>query len=360
MDSGRLSYLFTAVGVGFVALALTQFLTADLSTIPRFHIVSNLLVTGGVGTGLIYTGYWHSQRSFEPAQIRRILGWTVGGCVVLTAETIITQPLVQERITRSELVHILQVNVGTGLLFGAIAGSYGARALANAETAARAEARLEALENEQEYWNQLNTVLRHYILNSVTVINYRIDQLRSAVRDDAHLHLDTIADRMQTIATIGTHVDRLGPSLREEEDSCSTVSDLQAVFEAAIARAEISAPVTIDTPPAGKVVCVGDGIENDLALLVEALASVMHEDGTITCTCTSTADTITCQVTATPAELPPAVEAAIFEPIERKSGLKLYLAKVSMDTYAELELRQNCDETVQFEIIFDKATDAET
>ena len=46
---------------------------------------------------------------------------------------------------------------------------------------------------------------------------------------------------------------------------------------------------------------------------------------------------------------------SLFEPIERKSGLKFYLAKASMDSYADIRLVENGNGCVQFEIIFEQA-----
>jgi len=355
MDSDQLSSLLTIGGVGLVAMALSHFFGADFSDVPRPHLLTNLLVTGGSGLGVLYIGYWHSKHSFSPRQNRRVIVWTVGGAVVLTIESLLTQPLIQEQVTGEELVHILQINVGTGLLFGAIAGSFGARALSNAATVARAETRVETLEAEQERWTELNRILRHYLLNSVTVITHHLEQLRSNVPAESRVHLETIEDRVETIATIGTHVDRLGPSL--EGSDAVVVPDLRAMFETAAARAEARETTTVETPACEVTIRAGAGVEEDLALLIEALLTVMETDGSVTCTCERRSETVVCRLLATPAELPPAVEAAIFEPIERKSGLKLYLAEISMDTYADLALTRNCDDTVEFEITFETVED---
>ncbi|WP_148290996.1 hypothetical protein [Halorhabdus tiamatea] len=125
------------------------------------------------------------------------------------------------------------------------------------------------------------------------------------------------------------------------------------MFDRATARAEIDVSCTIDAPEESETVRVGDRAEQELALFLEALATILEPDGTIACSCTSISDQVTCRLTASPAALPEAVEAALFEPIERKSGLKFYLAETAIDAYANVRLDQNCDGKVIFEIDFE-------
>lgn len=358
MQSARLSHILTVVGAGLVALAMTHFLTGDLSSLPRVQILSNLLVTGGAGIGLIYIGHWHASQSFSAGQTIRVIGWAIGGAIVLTAASILAQPLIQTHVTKAELLHILLIYTAIGLVFGAAVGSFEARALENAAAQARTETTLETHKREQERWSELNTLLRHYILNSVTVVDHRLSALRQTVPAEAHTHLETIEDRMQTIATIGTHVDRLGPS--PDENESSTVDDLQAVFENAASLADTDdGSIAIDVPEVNERLRVGQAVETDIALFLEALESVTQHEGSVECDCKMTDEEVTCFLRASPAELPTRVEASMFEPIDRYSGLKLYLAESSMNSYADVRLVQNSDGMVAFEIDFEKA-DSET
>ncbi|WEL18394.1 Signal transduction histidine kinase and PAS domains [Halorhabdus sp. SVX81] len=357
MQTRQVAAVLAVGGAGLVSFAVVHFLTHEINTVPTLHIASNLAVAGGGGIGLVYVGYWLSDQSFSPARNRRILVLTAIGAVTLLAVFVITQPLAQEQVTAEELLHIVQVSLGIGSALGAAVGAFEARALTRAEEATRAESRLAALEDERERWSELTTVFRHYVNNSVTVINFALDELRSTVDGDAveldtaSANIETVADRVRTIETVAEHVDRLGPAAGI--DHPSPVANVCNVTERASRLASVDAAVTVATLEAGPDVLAGESVEQDLALLLEALGSVTEEGGRIDCECEPDDGRVVVRFTATPATLPPEVEAALFEPVTRKSGLKLYLAERSIDAYADLRLATNGERTVAFEVVFD-------
>ncbi|MFB6128464.1 MAG: hypothetical protein ABEJ47_01755 [Halorhabdus sp.] len=361
MQTRQVAAVFAVGGAGLVSFAVVHFLTYEINTVPTAHILTNLVVAGGAGVGLVYVGYWLSDQSFTPARNRRILAWAAVGAVTLLSVFVVVQPLAQEQVTTEELLHIVQVSTGFGALFGAAVGSFEARALTRAEEATRAESRLAALADERDRWSELATVLRHYVNNSVTVINFALDDLRRYVTDetvegDAERvsdDIETIADRVETIETVAEHVDRLGPAA--DIEGVSPIADVCVVVQRASRLADVGPAVSVTTFDDGPDVLAGESVEQDLALLFEALDSVTEDGGQIDCDCETVADRVVVQFTAAPATLPPAVEAALFEPVTRNSGLKLYLAERSIDTYADLALSGNDDRTVSFEITFDSA-----
>jgi len=196
MRTKQVATILAFAGASLVSLALVHFLTHEINTVPTSHIVSNLVVTGGAGIGLLYIGYWLSGREFGPARNRRILGWALIGAATLLGVFLAIQPLAQETVTREELIHIVQVSISVGALLGAGIGSFEARALSHAEEVTRVESRVAALEDERERWNELNTVFRHYVNNSVTVINFCLAE-RSI---DTYADLSLAMDKDETVA----------------------------------------------------------------------------------------------------------------------------------------------------------------
>jgi len=359
MQTRQVATVLVVGGAGLVSFAVVHFLTHEINTVPTAHIVTNLVVAGGAGVGLVYVGYWLSEQSFSPSRNRRIFAWTALGAVSLLSVFVVAQPLVQEAVTPEEFLHIVQVSIGMGSLFGATIGAFEARALTRAEEATRAESRLASMEDERDRWNELTTVLRHYVNNSVTVINFALDELQrsvneGAVRRDAdgvRDDIDTIEDRVKTIETVAEHVDQLGPA--NGTAGISPVADLCAVIERASQSTALDVAVSVATFEEGPDVLAGDSIEKDVALLLEALASVTEGDGRIDCECERKNGHLVVRFTATPATLPPDVEAALFEPVTRHSGLKLYLAERSIDAYADLRLVSTDDRTVTFAVDFE-------
>ncbi|WP_136688527.1 hypothetical protein [Halorhabdus amylolytica] len=358
MRTKQVAALLAVAGAGMVSFAVVHFLIHEISSVPTVHIVSNLVVAGGAGIGLLYVGYWLSGYSFRSSRNVRILAWTAVGAVTLLAVFVLIQPLAQETVTAEELLHIVQVSVSVGTLLGAAIGSFEVRSLARAEEVTRVESRLAALEDERERWGELNTVLRHYVNNSVTVINFCLDDLRASVRDGEereHVEtIETVAEHVETIETVAEHVDRLGPTAGFE--NVAPIADLDRVIQRGCQLFEGDADVTISIPDESVEVEVGESVEQDITLLLEALSSLIDGAGEIDCTYETVEDVIVVRFAATPATLPSAVEAALFEPVTRQSGLKLYLAERSIAAYADVRLATNEEETVAFEVRFEPSS----
>ncbi|QGN06042.1 hypothetical protein Hrd1104_01205 [Halorhabdus sp. CBA1104] len=356
MRTNRVASVIALAGAGLVSFAVVHFLTHEIYTVTTWHILSNLVVAGGAGIGLLYVAYWLSDQSFSTARNERILAWTGLGAGVLLAIFLLVQPMAQETVTDEELVHIVQVSLGVGGLLGAAIGSFEARALSRAEEVTRVESRLAALEDERERWAELNTVFGHYVNNSVTVIDFCLADLRERVTDEtSREHVEKIADRVETIATVAEHVDRLGPA--PEFDSVSPATELASVSEQASHLAEIDADLSMEIPEDGPTVVGGASVAQDLALLLEALAEIAAPDGRIECAFEAQNGAVLARFTARPATLPAGIEDALFEPVTRQSGLKLYFAERSIDSYGALSLARSDDDAVAFEIRFESASD---
>ncbi|WP_181685460.1 hypothetical protein [Halorhabdus salina] len=359
MRTNRVASVLAFAGVGLVSFAVVNFLTHEINTAPTAHIVSNLVVAGGAGAGLLYVAYWLSGQSFSSARNKRILAWTGLGAGTLLGVFLVVQPMAQETVTGEELLHIVQVSLSVGGLLGAAIGSFEARALTRAEEVTRVESQLDALEDERERWAELNTVFGHYVNNSVTVINFCLADLQDRVTDaESREHIETIADRVETVATVAEHVDRLGPAAAF--DDVPPAADLASLSEQANQLAKIDADLSIQIPADGPTVVVGASVAQDLALLFEALADMGGPDGRIECTFETHHKDVLARYTATPATLPAAIAESLFEPVTRESGLKLYFADRSIDSYADLSLARNDEGVVAFEVRFESASLAGT
>lgn len=168
--------------------------------------------------------------------------WVVGGIVALTLlgawasyESLLAGDLLAARPT-----FLLAGNLG--ILFGAVAGINRARARRNAALARRERAQREGLVT-------LNHLLRHHVLNGMTIIDGYADELRQEGASEDHV--DVIERQSDRVVTLVENVQTLVQSVSGTTDV--TPIDLAANVERTVADARETYPaatIDVDLEPA--------------------------------------------------------------------------------------------------------------
>ena len=228
------------------------------------HLVVDVFLIGGSGIAITYAGLWHRHNGPEAGHQLRSLGWLLAGIVLFFTVTSISLYAGSDTVTTAELLEVTHISVAVGASVGLLVGTIELRAIRQSRTAARAEERTEALQRERERIVRVNELLRHYVLNSLTVITGYIHEESVTKRPDR----DAVATRIDTIETTVEHVRALSTALQDEsprttyalEDLVSTiVGDIDPVQQV---RFDLSS----ELPPVfGTVV-----LERALGLLFEA------------------------------------------------------------------------------------------
>ncbi len=278
----------------------------------------------------------------DPTQLGRILGWM--SLAVLVAAAIGTWGVVAAGTvdTSFETALLFLTILSIGALCGAVMGYYDVRVRTLAAQAGRERARREFLDDQQATLSTLTGILRHQILNNLSVISGQTQLLASGrvgpetATDPILDHCDQMertVDRIETLVDILTHT------------SDDTEREISAVIEHASAVAQEQNPA----------LAVEMEIETELTVVAADLLhlafvelfdnSASHGDGDVSVVVTSSEQTLTVEVVDTgPGVALPREQ--LFEPNTRGpesegDGLGLYFARLIVDRYdGELRLTE--------------------
>lgn len=215
-----------------------------------------------------------------------------------------------------------------GLAAGLLIGTNEARALSNAEAAARAT----ILESERERLELLNDLLRHYVLNGLTVINGFAQQIESGESQDQQEAGEVIQKHASDVANL---VDQLGVLTKTDWDRREICeADIIAEIETS-ASAKSDGDITLSLPEDVPEMYANVGYDNGLDLLLDVLVKSMDIGGTLSANIDTEEGIFS--ISVQPATIPEEVIDELFEPIASEIGLKLYLARRIFEPAIELD-----------------------
>lgn len=181
----------------------------------------------------IATGAWLLRSDLERARYPRIAGWWTTGIVAFVA--IAALILLPDPPTGGEDivgVAVWTVSIGSGI--GVTIGLSEGRAIHRAVTAERQAVRTAQLERQRDLLDYLNSVLRHEVLNTATVIDgYAATLLEAEGLDEAtRRRVHTIRRQATDMTRV---IDDVRVLLRRTEDD----ADLERVELRAVLREEV-------------------------------------------------------------------------------------------------------------------------
>jgi len=244
---------------------------SDLSA----HVVVDALLLGSAGAGIIYGGYWHMQTSEIGDRFRRIFVWLLGTVLLFASVNTVALFIGSDVVTLGEFYEVMHLSVSIGAAIGLLVGTIEARAISQSEVAARAEARTAVLEREQRRILRINELLRHYVLNSLTVIGGYIENSSTAGRPDRSV----VDERIDTIETLVEHVRAVSTAL--QHDSPETTYALDELVTATVRTIDPDQTVENDISPQMSAVRGGIGFERGIQLLFESFFAVLDPEATI-------------------------------------------------------------------------------
>ncbi|QLK24646.1 ATP-binding protein [Natrinema zhouii] len=192
-------------GLAFVLLAEIALLVAlNSAFVASGRFLVGVLTTIPFLVGITYAGYWLRSSALSPARYPRIGWWCLGGLgtfLVVNVALMTVFPTESLAVIVSWLRWAVAFGAGTGLLIGCIEG----RAVERALTAERASLRTEHLEQQRDYLDYLNGILRHEVLNTATVIDgyaSRVLETESALDDRSRRWLEIVIDESEDMSTV--------------------------------------------------------------------------------------------------------------------------------------------------------------
>ena len=228
-----------------------------------------------------------------------------------------------------------------GGFFGMLVGVAQVRAKQNAEAATQAKLEQEFVERQQETNEVLNRILRHHLLNGLTVIRGQAQVLEAGVDEEAADHAETVIDRADEMTATIEEIRDITRTLTEEPTLLSV--DFGAVLSEELADARERFPdgtfVVEGSIPSDCTVQAND-------LLGRAIANVLtnaveHNDSAeprVELSVQVDEDAVVLSVADNGPGIPEEVRADVFAPSERGidsdgEGLGLFLTASVVEQY---------------------------
>jgi two-component system OmpR family sensor kinase len=312
--------------VGVASVLLDARLSgAELRQIAAVVVFSVGLIGVGARIALVVRG---------GDRIALVLGWMSLGVLVFAVVAAWYAVVLRTVETEFEAALVFLSILAAGALFGAIVGYYDVRVRRLVDRASREQARRELLDERQETLSSLTGILRHQVLNGLTVISGHAE-LVAAGKIDAEEASEAIVTRSEsmeeTVERIETLVDILAHTTETEPWPVR-----QAVERAREAVVDSGSAVAVDLRgDTDATVAANELLYLALAELFDN--SAVHADGDVTVTVAARTETVAIEVAddgpgiGLPAE-------TLFSPNERGrdsdgDGLGLYFAALIVDQY---------------------------
>lgn len=354
MDADRWVIALYALGGAVIAAGLVHIAFTSATAGEPLHVVVDMLILLGSGLGIVYAARWHARNHLPEIHYPRIAGWLALSAMLSVGLSVVVLYLGSEAVTPGELAEVVHISATFGLLAGLVIGTVEGVATHQTRVASRERTRADLLEDHRGTVEELNELLRHYILNGVCIIDGYANRLRDDLPTSEHEPLDAIQTQTHTMTVLTEHFKPLW-ALREEDD----VQDLD--LDAVLAETtpglieETGSDLHVDEPLGTHP--LPSEMASSIELLVHALATMADDGATIGVSGAVTDDRLHLRLTVEPITLSDDVAQAFFEPVGTGTGLELYLARQLVQAAGTLELVHH-DEgsaTVEYRVAVDRS-----
>lgn len=295
------------------------------------------LVLNGVFMGaFVLAGYWMAGPAIDPARYRRIGSWFFGGLLGALGLTLLLIGIVPAATLQANVAWTRYTAV-FGAFGGLVIGIIEARSIDRAHAAERTIAQKEFAETQREWFDYLNGLLRHEILNKATVIEGHAVLAAERIEDD-----DAIKS-LETIRRQAEHMTRVISDVRMLTDTPTATDpvpvDLAAVLGEVIEDLQSAhGTVEVETNIPGPVIVEADDLLHRVFANVLQNA-VVHNDSSspeIAVDVRTTGDHAVVDIADNGPGIPPEKLTALFERSHDTGsthGLGLYLVSTLVDRY---------------------------
>lgn len=337
----------TAVHV--VALLADEPLMATLET----------ALTAVAATVLLYGAVHLHRRTYEAASARRIVGWALGGSVLMAGVgTLVLYSGSTVGVERLELYNTVTLSGGVGAAIGLVVGLLEARSIEETRAVERARSRAREEEQLRETVEYLNALLRHNVLNAANVISGTTEHLREHADVDHDEELRAVQERGREMADLASNVRTLLHAATVDREERPV--DLAATVETAAERVRSRHPgasVTVDVPEGIHV--VGDGfLEDAVECLLSAAVGYGGDPPSVTATVERADDRVHLRV-RTNGRVPQRICERTFERSnEGDDDVRLLLVGIVVEPYGETTLDGSDQACTTFRLTFSPADGA--
>jgi signal transduction histidine kinase len=324
-----------AIGGGLGAGFLLHFTVYHpLGSAPLWQEAAELVFALLPVGALLGASYWLFRADLQPRWKWRIALWSASGLGAIALVTLLT--LGHQEITGGDPARIafyLSGNASIGATAGLLVGLYDVQSRQN-ET---------ELETVRDTFALANRLIRHDVLNAVTVIDGYTDRLRGETADpEAVATIDEQTDRIvsliENVRALEAVADRDGGD-RESIHLRPTIEEhveaIESAYPAATFDVDVPAEVAVEAGDA-----IGVAFEN---LLDNAVKHSDREAPSVTVTAHADDETVTVRVADDGPGIPAAQREAVFEAENMEAGgLGLFLVKTLVEYYGgTIDLEEN-------------------
>ena len=327
---GLLFLAFIGEWVVFNGLRVEPLLTANF--------VLSLVLSLVFSAGLIYAGYRIEQSALPDDRYPRIGKWFAGG---MTLFFLVNAPMivVWHPGTVQGAVGWARISIAMGGIGGVIFGSIEARAIQRELAAERASVRAEEAETQRQWFDYMNALLRHEVLNTTQVITgFAAKNLNGKdLADDVQSDLETIHQRAQDMSKVIQDVQVLIQATKSDAHlKRMNLAELVATELEGLDRSSEPVEITASIPENAWVMA------DDLLPRVFAnlfMNAVQHNDSEtpqVDVTVEVEADTVIVSVADNGPGVPESERDTLFERNEKTDsthGLGLYLVRTLVERY---------------------------
>lgn len=319
--------------------------------------------------GLFVGGYWLERSSIDPQRYWRITLWCFSSMAIVLGLNIIVMFLTPRLF---ELAGYIQwgrfmacIGAGGGLLIGIVE----ARAIERERLAERAVIRAEQLAYQNDQLEFFNSILRHDVLNGMTVVGGRAEILYEELDDDDHRRqAETILKWSDDVVAIVQRVRSILNALTADIEPQLTAINLSDTIHTEVERLRSTYPTTtFEVHVEDAVFVKADELMNEVVgnLLTNAVEHNDPDGLHITITVEADDDTVTTRIADTGSGIPDDRKQTVFRRGETGhvkstgSGFGLFFVDSMMTVYGgSIEVEDTDPHGTTFIIDLPRASEA--
>lgn len=321
-----------------------------------------LVLTAPFALGIVLGGHWLGRCGLPAARYARVVGWCAGTTVVYVGLNLLLIAVFPTP-TLVETVGWAIFSVMIGLAGGLLLGTIEALAIERALAAEREAVRAEQLAEQRDWFEYLNNLLRHEVLNAAHLVDGYTDLLleEDAPAGERREYLERIDRRSREMTDVIQDVRALLQSA-DEPETFEPV-DLVDVLSDAVAELRDDHDVTVETTwPEQAFVRADDLLARVFSNLLGN--AVEHNDGRpwvgVTVEADDDADAVTVTIEDDGPGIPDRERERLFERNRAGDhGLGLYLVRTLVGRYGgSVELVETGPDGTTFAVDIPRASPA--
>ncbi|UVE52251.1 HAMP domain-containing histidine kinase (plasmid) [Haloferax larsenii] len=301
-----------------------------------------IVTTSPFVLGLLYGGYWLEQSALEPARYARVGWWLLAGLVIYVGINLFIISVFPAEIDLSFFFGWVRFAIAMGSAGGLVIGIIEARAIQRERAAERAIVSAEELRYRSDQLEFFNSILRHDVLNGMTIIRGHAELLTEDLEtEEERRSAETILRWSDEVVDVIQRVRAIIQRLTGQSKLPLTSVDLSTIVAEEVERVQQTYPrVTFETRVPDEVHVKGDELLSEVFGNVLTNAVIHNDCDGLTVTVTVEVDdeagTVRTHVADTGQGVPDDEKDAIFrrgESNRESGGFGLFFVDTMVSVY---------------------------